>query len=136
MQRVLLILVSLVLLTACGGSTAGPDSNAPVERVKGFVAAAEAKDVDAMVQFLLPDQRRDAAFQLRQVMATVESIEYRDPVYTPKDNDGTTAHVQVSGVVAATTVDGESAERQIDQLLTLVNQDGQWYINGSEVQLP
>lgn len=122
----------LLLLMGCGSST----DTAPVERVKGFVAAAEAKDVNQMVQFLLPEERRDAAMQLRQVMPSVQTVQYKNPTYELKDNDGSTAYVRVTGQIYAETASGEQVEQPIDQLLTLVKQDGEWYIKASEVQLP
>lgn len=127
-----IILFSLMLV-ACGNTA---DDTAPVERVKAFVAASEARDVDQMVSMIAPDNRRDAGWQLRQMMPAVTSIEYRDAQYQLADNDGTTAHVQVVGTVTAQMDDGRSVDVPTSQLVELSKQDGIWYITSNGVQPP
>ncbi|HYF65163.1 MAG TPA: hypothetical protein VD886_20215, partial [Herpetosiphonaceae bacterium] len=84
-----LALVCLVLLAACGG-----DDTAPVNQVKAFVAATEARDVDAMVALMTPSSRRDAQWQLNQVMPSVTAIAYRDAQYRLEEIKDGRAYVQ------------------------------------------
>lgn len=126
-----LALLCLVLLAACGG-----DDAAPVNQVKAFVAATEARDVDAMVALMTPSSRRDAQWQLNQVMPTVTSIQYRDAQYRLEEIKDGRAYVQIAGTLVAATSDGQSVEQPIAQLVELVQTDGTWYIAANNLQLP
>jgi hypothetical protein len=126
-----LALLCLVLLAACGG-----DDTAPVNQVKAFVAATEARDVDAMVALMTPSSRRDAQWQLNQVMPTVTSIQYRDAQYRLEEIKDGRAYVQIAGTLIAATSDGQSVEQPIAQLVELVQTDGTWYIAANNLQLP
>ena len=134
-MRVLTILLLLAFLVGCGGSSGSTDQ-APIEQVKAFVKATEARDVDAMVALLTPQTRRDAGWQLRQVMPKVQTFEYRQAQYELSSNDGTKALVQVSGLIVATTTDGKQVEQSINQLIELEKIDGTWYISSNGVQIP
>jgi hypothetical protein len=126
-----LALLCLVLLAACGG-----DDTAPVNQVKAFVAATEARDVDAMVALMTPSSRRDAQWQLNQVMPTVTSIQYRDAQYRLEEIKDGRAYVQIAGTLVAATSDGQSVEQPVAQLVELVQTDGIWYIAANNFQLP
>ena len=126
-----LALVCLVLLAACGG-----DDTAPVNQVKAFVAATEARNVDAMVALMTPDSRRDAQWQLNQVMPTVTAISYRDAQYRLEEIKDGRAYVQIAGTLVASTSDGQTVEQPIAQLVELVQTDGTWYIAANNFQLP
>ena len=126
-----LALLCLVLLAACGG-----DDTAPVNQVKAFVAATEARDVDAMVALMTPSSRRDAQWQLNQVMPTVTSIQYRDAQYRLEEIKDGRAYVQIAGTLVAATSDGKSVEQPVAQLVELVQTDGTWYIAANNFQLP
>ena len=134
----LLVVIMVCMLVACGGEadTAGLSDTAPVQQVEAFVAATEARDVDAMLALLTPDVRRDAGWQLRQTMPQVERIAYLDPTYVLQANDGRQAFVEVSGLLVASTSDGRETEQPVTQLVELENIDGQWFITANGIQLP
>ena len=128
-----LIVLCLAVLSACGAD------NAPVERVKEFVAATEARDVDRMVAMIAPEDRRDAGWQLRQVMPRVEEIKLTEPQYVLDDggdNDDNTARVRVSGLMVGKTSEGEPINAPSSQLIELVKVDGVWYITGNGLEPP
>ena len=126
-----LVLLSCVLLVACGA-----DETAPVNQVKAFVAATEARNVDAMVALMAPDARRDAKWQLNQVMPTVQSIQCRDAKYRFEEIKNDRAFVQVTGTLLASTSDGQNVEQPVTQLVELVQQDGTWYIAANNLPVP
>jgi hypothetical protein len=126
-----LAVLLLVILAACGG-----DDTAPVNQVKAFVAATEARNVDQMLALMVPDARRDAGWQLRQVMPKVESIQYRDPQYKLEKIENDRAFVQIAGTLSARSSDGQDVEQAVTQLVELVKQDGTWYITSNGFQLP
>lgn len=126
-----LVCVFWVLLVACG-----TDETAPVNQVKAFVAATEARNVDAMVALMAPDARRDAKWQLNQVMPNVQTIQYRDAKYRFEEIKNDRAYVQVTGTLVASTSDGENVEQPVTQLVELVQQDGTWYIAANNLPVP
>ena len=126
-----LAVLLLVILAACGG-----DDTAPVNQVKAFVAATEARNVDQMLALMVPDARRDAGWQLRQVMPQVESIQYREAQYKLEKIEGDRAFVQIAGTLSARSSAGEDVEQPVTQLVELVKQDGTWYISSNGFQLP
>lgn len=125
------VLVSLMLLIACGG-----DDTAPVNQVKAFVAATEARNVDQMVALIVPESRRDARWQLNQVMPTVTNLDYREDQYKLEKIEGDRAYVQVVGTLVATLTDGRSVETPTSQLVELVKKDNTWYVTSNGFQLP
>ncbi len=136
MRTRFLILIWLVVLGACGGSADQTQDQAPVERVKAFVSATEQRDVEQMLALLTPDARQNAGWQLRQAMSQVQAVEYRSPEYVLSSNDGQTAYVAMSGVLAASALDGRAVEEPISQLVELKKIDDQWFIASNGIQIP
>ena len=128
----LLIGCLLLTLTACGG-----DDTAPVNQVKAFVAATEERNVDRMIALMIPDMRRDAGWQLRQVMPRIQSIDYQDDQYTLEKIDDGRAYVQVNGILVAQMTDGQTVEYPANQLVELIEQDdGTWLVANSGFEIP
>ncbi|ABX03835.1 MAG TPA: hypothetical protein DEF47_24950 [Herpetosiphon sp.] len=128
----LLIGCLLLTLTACGG-----DDTAPVNQVKAFVAATEERNVDRMIALMVPDMRRDAGWQLRQVMPRIQSIDYQDDQYTLEKIDDGRAYVQVNGILVAQMTDGQTVEYPANQLVELIEQDdGTWLVANSGFEIP
>ena len=128
----LLIGCLLLTLTACGG-----DDTAPVNQVKAFVAATEERNVDRMVALMVPEMRRDAGWQLRQVMPRIQSIDYQDDQYTLEKIDDGRAYVQVNGILVAQMTDGQTVEYPANQLVELIEQDdGTWLVANSGFEIP
>lgn len=128
-----LIVLWLAALAACGAD------NAPVERVKEFVAATEARDVDRMVALIAPEDRRDAGWQLRQAMPRLAEIKLTEPQYVlddAGDSDDSTARVRLSGLLVGKTTDGQAINVPSNQLIELVKQDGAWYVTGNGFEPP
>ncbi len=121
----------LLTLTACGG-----DDTAPVNQVKAFVAATEERNVDRMVALMVPEMRRDAGWQLRQVMPRIELIDYQNDQYTLEKIEDGRAFVQINGTLVAQMTDGQKVEYPANQLVELVEQDGTWLVANSGFEVP
>ncbi|KPL90338.1 hypothetical protein [Herpetosiphon geysericola] len=128
----LLIGCLLLTLTACGG-----DDTAPVNQVKAFVAATEERNVDRMVALMVPEMRRDAGWQLRQVMPRIKSIDYQNDQYTLEKIEDGRAYVQINGTLVGQMDDGASINYPANQLVELVEQDdGTWLVANSGFEVP
>ena len=119
----LLIGCLLLTLTACGG-----DDTAPVNQVKAFVAATEERNVDRMVALMVPEMRRDAGWQLRQVMPRIKSIDYQNDQYTLEKIEDGRAYVQVNGTLMGQMANGTSIDYPANQLVELIYQNGTWMV--------
>src|SRR5512145_564027 len=72
----------------------------PVEVVKGFVAAMEAKDPSGMLLFFEPTVfRREIGHELRTYIEYIEEIRFDNPHYELVDNDGDIAHVRLTATM-------------------------------------
>ncbi|MBM7844532.1 MULTISPECIES: hypothetical protein [Herpetosiphon] len=128
----LLIGCLLLTLTACGG-----DDTAPVNQVKAFVAATEERNVDRMVALMVPEMRRDAGWQLRQVMPRIKSIDYQNDQYTLEKIEDGRAYVQINGTLVGQMDDGAAINYPANQLVELVEQDdGTWLVANSGFEVP
>lgn len=103
----------------------------PVEVVRNFVAATEARDVSRMLELVEPtDLKRQMSPELRAYMEYVTEFDFTNDVYTLVDSDGSIAHVRLTGMVRYTLDYGtvHSGENQVDSLFELVMLEGSWYL--------
>ena len=107
----------------------------PVEVVKGFVAAVEARDATAMLAYLEPTvARREISPEVRAYMAYVERISFSDSRYELLDNDGDRAHVRWTATMDYQVRELGGGQRAIDTTIELRKIEGRWYLH--RVQLP
>ena len=109
----------------------------PVQVVQNFVAAVEARDVSRMLSYIEPtDIKRQISPELRSYMEYITDLQFNDETYTLLDNDGSIAHVRLTGTVRYTVDYGTvySGERPFDTVFELVLLEGAWYLRS--LQLP
>ncbi len=109
----------------------------PVQVVQNFVAATEARDVSRMLSYVEPtDLKRQISPELRSYMEYITDLQFNDETYTLIDNNGSIAHVRLTGTVRYTFDYGTvvSGERPFDTLFELVLLEGAWYLRS--MQLP
>jgi hypothetical protein len=104
----------------------------PVEVVKGFAAAVEAKDVTKMLSYAGPtDATKELSPEVRAYMEYVDSISFSDANYTLLDNDGQTAHVHWTATMHYRVNFGsevKSGDKPIDTTVELTKFEGAWYL--------
>lgn len=107
----------------------------PVEVVKGFAAAVEAKDATAMLSFVEPTVfRREIGPEVRAYLEYVEQISFADARYELLDNDGDRAHVRWTATMSYSLRDLGSGQRAVDTTFELNKIEGAWYLHS--VRLP
>ncbi|MDW8147070.1 MAG: hypothetical protein RMJ48_12395 [Roseiflexaceae bacterium] len=109
----------------------------PVQTVQNFVAATEARDVSQMLSYIEPtDLKRQIGPELRSYMEYITNLRFDNETYTLVDNDGSIAHVRLTGIVRYTVDYGSisSGERPFDAVFELVLLEGAWYLRS--LQLP
>ncbi len=129
----LLLAGVLVLLSACGGSTAADDV-AAVDVVRAFVAAWEAGDTGRVIDLLEPaDWRNEIGPEVRAYTGRMQQLTFKDPTYTLLDNNGSLAHVQLHATLAYRVQQEISGERAITVLVEVVKVDDAWYIRNVDM---
>ncbi|MCS6938803.1 MAG: hypothetical protein RMJ55_18790 [Roseiflexaceae bacterium] len=109
----------------------------PVQTVQNFVAATEARDVSQMLSYIEPtDLKRQISPELRSYMEYITDLRFDNETYTLVDNNGSIAHVRLTGIVRYTVDYGSivSGERPFDAVFELVLLEGAWYLRS--LQLP
>ena len=132
---VVLIVGALVFLTR------PPDPRAdgrPVEVVKGFVSAVEAKDASQMLSYVEPTVlKKEIGPEIRAYVEYIDEIHFDNARYELIDNDGDRAHVRWTGTMRYKVNLGsetKSGEKAVDTTVELVKIEGAWYLRG--VSLP
>ena len=104
----------------------------PIEVVKGFVGAIEAKNADAMLQFVEPTiARREISPELRSYVEYLREVRFDSPRYELLDNDGEQAHVRwIASMHYVLDLGDEqkTGDRPIDTTFTLTKFEGTWYL--------
>lgn len=110
----------------------------PVEVVRGFVAAIEAKDATKMLAHLEPTVfKRELGPEIRAYLEYVESVSFENARYELLDNDGDLAHVRWTATMRYRVNLGDevkAGDRAIDTTFELTKIEGAWYLR--RVNLP
>lgn len=107
----------------------------PVEVVKGFVAAVEAKDPTKMLSYVEPTVfRREIGPEIRAYVEYIERISFGDSRYELLDNDGDLAHVRWTATMDYQLRELGGGQRPIDTTFELRKIEGAWYLHS--VKLP
>src|SRR5215510_5273079 len=104
----------------------------PVEVVKGFVAALEAKDASKALAFVVPtDIKKEIGPEVRAYLEYVESLSFSDANYQLVDNDGERAHVRWTATMHYKLNLGsevKSGDKPIDTTYELIKFENAWYL--------
>jgi hypothetical protein len=104
----------------------------PVEVVKGFVAALEAKDASKALGFVVPtDIKKEIGPEVRAYLEYVESLSFSDANYQLVDNDGERAHVRWTATMHYKLNLGsevKSGDKPVDSVYELIKFEGAWYL--------
>lgn len=109
----------------------------PIEVVRNFAAALEARDVSAMLALLEPsDLTRQLSPELRIYVEYLRKIDFQDDAYELLANDGVHAQVRWTATMHYTIDIGReiSGEHPVDSIVRLTKLEGSWYL--SSVELP
>jgi hypothetical protein len=122
-----MILVTF-LLAACSNSANQTDPPF-VTVIKDFVAALEARDPAAMIMLLEPtDWRGSIGAELRSYTANVEHIAFHDTTYEVLSSSSDSAEVRLLATLDYRIQGIETGQQDIDIVVEVVQQDGEWYI--------
>jgi hypothetical protein len=109
----------------------------PVEVVRGFAAAIEAKDASRMLAHVEPTiYRREISPEIRAYVEYLREVRFENARYELLDSDGATAHVRWTANMRYTLDLGEevkSGERPIDTTFELRKIEGNWYLHGANL---
>jgi hypothetical protein len=104
----------------------------PVEVVKGFVAALEAKDASKALAFVVPtDFKKEIGPEVRAYLEYVESLSFSDANYQLVDNDGERAHVRWTATMHYKLNFGsevKSGDKPVDSVYELIKFENTWYL--------
>jgi hypothetical protein len=130
--------VALAAVVAIGAAiyfTRQPDPLSdprPVEVVKGFVAALEAKDASRALAFVVPtDIKKEIGPEVRAYLEYVESLSFSDANYQLVDNDGERAHVRWTATMHYRLNFGsevKSGDKPVDTVYELIKFENAWYL--------
>ncbi|HEX5689020.1 MAG TPA: hypothetical protein VFX76_03415, partial [Roseiflexaceae bacterium] len=105
----------------------------PVEVVRGFVAALEARDASQMLAYAVPtDAKKELGPEVRAYLEYVDSLSFSDANYTLIDNDGERAHVRWTGTMHYRLNFGsevKAGDKPIDTVYELTKFEGAWYLS-------
>jgi hypothetical protein len=120
--------IIVLLLAACASPASQPDSPA-VAVIKEFILAIEARDPAQMLALLEPtDWRRQMGTELRLYTASIEHIEFHDETYEVLESSAEHAEVYLHATLDYRIRGAEEYEREIDIVVEVVQQDGEWYV--------
>ena len=135
---VVLAVVAALVIAVVVLVTRSPDPRAdqrPVEVVKGFVAAVEAKDATRMLSYVEPTvARREIGPEVRSYVEYIEKISFADARYELLDNNGDLAHVRWTGQMSYQLRELGGGQKAIDTTFELRKIEGAWYLHS--VKLP
>jgi hypothetical protein len=104
----------------------------PVEVVKGFVAALEAKDASKALAFVVPtDIKKEIGPEVRAYLEYVESLSFSDANYQMVDNDGERARVRWTATMHYRLNFGsevKSGDKPVDTIYELIKFENAWYL--------
>jgi hypothetical protein len=109
----------------------------PVETVRGFVAAIEARDATKMLSYLEPSVlKRQIGPEVRAYVEYIHEMRFDDARYELLASDGERARVRLTATLRYTVDYGElrSGERPVDATYELRKIEGAWYLSG--INLP
>ena len=107
----------------------------PVEVVKGFATAIEAKDPSKMLSYVEPTVfRREMGPEIRAYIAYIETIHFDNPRYEMLENDGEHARVRWTATARYQLRGLGSGQRPVDTTFQLTRIEGAWYLES--VDLP
>jgi hypothetical protein len=137
-------IVGVVAVLVVGGFvvlTRQPDPSGdqrPIEIVKGFVAAIEARDATKMLSYVEPTVfKKEIGPEIRAYVEYIDEIQFDDSRYQLLDNDGDRAHVRWTAAMRYKLNFGsevKSGEKAVDTTFELTKLEGTWYLRA--VQLP
>lgn len=128
-----LALVAALLLALQANALA---DQRPVETVRGFIAALEARDATQMLAHVEPTVlKRQIGPEVRAYVEYIKEIRFDDARYELLSNDGERARVRMTATMRYTIDYGEerSGERPIDATYELRQVEGAWYLSGVEL---
>ncbi|HMO58900.1 MAG TPA: hypothetical protein PKA05_04810 [Roseiflexaceae bacterium] len=110
----------------------------PVEVVRGFAAAIEARDVSRMLAYVEPtDLKRQVSPELRAYLDYLEEVRFSNAQYQLLSNDGQRAEVRWTAAMTYRINYGDeqhSGSHPVDTTFVLTNIEGAWYL--ASVALP
>lgn len=125
--------LACLLLVGCGASEP-IDNEAPVQTVRDFVAAWEARDTSQILSLVEPAEWRDEISpEVRSYTGLLAALEFENPTYTLVENTGENAQVQFQSLVRYTLQDQRSGEVEIDVILELVKVEKNWYLQNLDL---
>lgn len=134
-------LLAAVLLLVAGGGLLLARANdpkrdtRPIEVVKGFAAAIEAKNADTMLSFVEPTiARREISPDLRSYVEYLREVRFDNARYELLDNDGDKAHVRWTASMHYVLDLGDeqkTGDRPIDTTFELTKFEGTWYLRNA-----
>ena len=134
-----IVAAGLIVVLAIGGAVllftrSNPAGDQrPVEAVKGFVAAMEARDATKMLSFAEPtDAAKEIGPEVRAYMEYVEEISFKDATYTLLDNDGQRAHVRWTANMHYRVNLGDEVkvgDKPIETIFELTKFEDAWYLH-------
>lgn len=134
----ILVLVAALAIGALIIVTRPPDPRTdqrPVEVVKGFVAAVEAKDPTKMLSYTEPTiARREIGPEVRAYVEYIDTISFANPQYELLDNDDDLAHVRWTAQMSYKLRELGGGEKAVDTTFELRKIEGAWYL--SSIKLP
>lgn len=131
------LVLALMLIGALAFLTRPPDPMSdprPVEVTQRFVAAIEARDVNAMLALVEPTVlKREMRPELTAYIDYIEEARFENATYQLIDNDGERAHVRWTATMHYRLNYGDeikTGERVIDSIAELIKIEGAWYLSG------
>ena len=109
----------------------------PVEVVRGFASAIEARDTSKVLSYVEPTVfRREISPEIRAYVERLAEVRFDNPSYQLLDSDGATAHVRWTATMRYTIGQGgesRSGERPIDTTFELRKIEGGWYLHSAKL---
>jgi hypothetical protein len=131
------IVLALALLLLLTRPSDPMSDTRPVEVVRGFAAAIEARDASKMLAFVEPTvYRREISPEIRAYAEYLQSASFANARYELLDSDGEIAHVRWTATMRYTLGLGDEArsgERPIDTTFELRKIEGTWYLHGAKL---
>ena len=122
------------LLTRPGDPMSDPR---PVEVVRGFASAIEARDTTRVLSYVEPTVfRREISPEIRSYVERLVEVRFANPSYQLLESDGETARVRWTATMRYTIGQGRDArsgERPIDTTFELRKIEGTWYLHSAKL---